>query len=437
MKKESLILFAAITFLFLRNIPLCLFMPIWSHGDEIGHFDYILKLSRGHLPQPTDLIESQLFLLHKVHYDSRYISTARMHIQSHEELGLAQYSYEAQQPPLPYILLNFFRKALLFFNPPLLLQVKLLRIISLLAAALGLIVIYLGLKAANIHNVYFYFPLLFIPLLVKDLFFSLNTDCFSFLFGSLAIAGVIRLFKKPNSIKNWLWLSLGTVLAMWTKIPNAFLLTLWPVFLFLLWRKFPNRKVLKQFLIFFLLVLLFSSPWYVYNLTRFSSPFENLKALPFPEVIAPQLSLFAFNFFISGFFITLFRGEFVWNGSHFQILNGLGGEISLYVIPIILFFLGFMCFFFPYDRQNSFLLSFLILGGLISLCAFCFAYFTVNGVPFYHARYSYGALYLYMFVFTAGWKRLSPKKDYVLIIPLVGLLLYNAVFTFTLLPRIF
>ena len=67
MKKETLILFAAITFLFLRNIPLCLFMPIWSHGDEIGHFDYILKLSRGHLPQPTDLIESQLFLLHKVH----------------------------------------------------------------------------------------------------------------------------------------------------------------------------------------------------------------------------------------------------------------------------------------------------------------------------------------------------------------------------------
>ncbi|MFC2142031.1 hypothetical protein ACFLR7_03755 [Acidobacteriota bacterium] len=437
MKKESIILFVAISFLILRNFPLCLLMPIWAHGDEIGHFDYILKLNRGHLPQPTDYIESQLFLLHKVHYDTRYTTTSGYRIQSHEELGLAQYSYEAHQPPLPYIVLSFFRKAMLFFNPPLLLQVKLLRIISLLAVALGLIVIYLGLKAAKIQEVVFYIPLLIIPILVKDMFFSLNTDCFSFLFGSVVVAGAIRLFKEPCSAKNWLWLSLGTVLAMWTKIPNAFLLALWPVLVFLLWRKFPNKKVLKQALIFFLLVLLFSSPWYVYNLTRFSSPFESLSALPFPDVPTPERSLKALSHFFFGFLITLFHGEFVWNGSHFHFLSRLSEEILFNGIPIIFFLLGFTCIFFPYDKKHLFLFRFLILGGGISLFAFCFAHFTVGGVPFSLARYAYGALYLYIFVFTAGWKRLFSAKDSVLIIPLVGLFLYHVVYTYLLLIRVF
>ena len=95
MKKVSLILLAALLFLLVRNLPLCLLMPLWAHGDEIGHFDYVLKLTRGQIPQPTDLIESDLFLLHKVHYDSRYISKFRLKIRRPEGLGVARYSYDA------------------------------------------------------------------------------------------------------------------------------------------------------------------------------------------------------------------------------------------------------------------------------------------------------------------------------------------------------
>jgi hypothetical protein len=435
--RAKLILLAAIVFLLIRNVPLCLFLPLWTHGDEIGHFDYILKLGRGHLPQPMDLIESQLFLLHKVHYDSRYMTSSKVSIENHESLGLGQYSYEAHQPPLPYLLLNLIRKGLLILKPSLLLQLKLLRIFTLLAATLGLFFIYLGLKAAKIHQTYFYIPLLFIPLLVKDMFLSLNSDCFSFLFGSMVIAGAIRLFYEPDSVRNWLWLSAGTVLALWTKIPNAFLLLFWPVLLFFLRKKFPDRKILKSFFICFLIVLVLSSPWYVFNFIRFSNPFVYLEDLPFPRIDTPQLSLSSVNFFISGFFITLFRGELIWDGIHFQILRGPEAKIFLSLIPILFFSLGFLCLFFPIDRQNVFLLRFLLLGAVVSLCAFCFAYFKVGNTPFYLARYSYAALYLNMFVFTAGWKRISPKKDFVFIFPLAALLLYNAIFSYAYLSKVF
>ena len=436
-ERAKLILLAAIAFLLIRNVPLCLLMPLWTHGDEIGHFDYILKLGRGHLPRPMDLIESQLFLLHKVHYDSRYMTSSKVSIENHESLGLGQYSYEAHQPPLPYLLLNLVRKALLLLKPPLLLQLKLLRIFTLLAATLGLIVIYFGLKTAKIHQTYFYMPLLFIPLLVKDMFLSLNTDCFSFLFGSVAIAGVIRLFNKPDSIRNWLWLSVGTVLAMWTKIPNAFLLIFWPLLLFFICKKYPDKKILKPFLICFLIVLVLSSPWYAFNLVRFSNPFVFLEDLPFPKIDTPQFSLSSLNFFISGFFITLFRGELIWDGIHFQILRGPGAKIFLYLIPILFFSLGFLCLIFPLDRQNAFLLRFLLLGAGVSFCAFCFAYYTVGKTPFYHARYAYAALYLFMLVFTAGWKRIFPKTDLVFIVPLAGLLFFHAFFSYAYLSRVF
>lgn len=436
-QKTKIIFFAAIAFLLARNIPLCFVLPLWTHGDEIAHLDYILKLGRGHIPQPKDLIEPQTFLLHKAHYDSRYVLTFKTSIQDYKELGLGQYSYEAHQPPLPHLLLNLVRKGFLLFKPSLLLQLKFLRVFTLLSAALGLIVLYLGLKAAGIHRLLFHIPLLFIPLSVKDMFFSLNTDCFSFLFGSVFIAGAIRLFNKPDSIRNWIWLSAGTVLALWTKIPNAFLLVLWPVLFFSLRKKFPDRKILKTFLFFFLTVLILSSPWYVANFVRFSNPFVYLEGLPFPEVETPQFSLSALKIFFSGFFTTLFRGELVWNGTHFRILDDTSGAIFIFFVPILFFLLGFLCVFVPVDKKNLFLLRFLLMNAGITIAAFCIAYFMVGETPFYLARYSYAALYLHMLVFTAGWKRIFPRKNSWLILPLAGLLIYNAFFTTSFLTKVF
>jgi len=99
-----------VALLWIRNAPLALILPLWSHGDEIGHFDYVLKLERGKLPRPHEFIESSLFLLHKVCYDGRYIYGQRkISIRTPKDLGLAAYSYEANQPPLPYLIMAAFR----------------------------------------------------------------------------------------------------------------------------------------------------------------------------------------------------------------------------------------------------------------------------------------------------------------------------------------
>lgn len=88
-RSPLIILVLAITFLLLRNIPLCLIMPLWSAGDEIGHFDYVLKLNRGHLPEHTEYIESSLFLLHRAYWDNRYFTEVRAHhIRKPEDLAV-------------------------------------------------------------------------------------------------------------------------------------------------------------------------------------------------------------------------------------------------------------------------------------------------------------------------------------------------------------
>ncbi len=434
-KKNKIILVSALLFLFVRNLPLCFLMPIWSHGDEIGHMDYILKISRGRIPQSADLIEPDLFLLHKVHYDSRYSSDVSVQASTHEMLGLAQYSYESHQPPLPYLVYAALKHIITFFHPSMLLQVKLLRVVSLLVVGLGIFIVYLALKKAEILSSHFYLPLLFIPLLVKDMFFSINTDTFSFLFGCMVTAGVILLFRDPLYPKYWLLLVVGTILAMWTKIPNGFLFALWPLVTVFLWAKKKDRQIIRNFLLFFLIAIILSSPWYLYNLSRYQNPFSNLSEIPFPQVPKQSLSVTGAKFFISGFLHTLIRGEFVWNGKHFGILSGSFNKIILQVIPIFIFLLGLSALFIPFKDKSNPLTRFLILAGLASLAAFCFAYFAVGGMPFYHVRYSYAALYLFMFIFAVGWKRLSPSRDLVYFAPLVGLLLYQIVYTSALLHQ--
>lgn len=164
-----------VLFLLVRNLPLCFLMPIWAFGDEIGHFDYVMKLNRWHLPNPHEQIEASLFLFHKANWDSRVISTVRFQaIRSIKDMGLSGYSYEAHHPPLPYLILSLIRFALVLKKLPLMLQVKIMRIICLLTIVLGLIIIYIFLSRNKVNNILFYLPLGFIPLLAQDMYFSIN-----------------------------------------------------------------------------------------------------------------------------------------------------------------------------------------------------------------------------------------------------------------------
>jgi hypothetical protein len=124
------LLIVGLAFLWIRNAPLSLLLPPWSHGDEIGYFDYVKKIGRGHLPRPDESIEPAVFRLHKARYDGRYISLNRkMRSVMPRDLGLAAYSYEAQQPPLPLLLLAAFRWPMKEAGMPLLAQVKVTEIL--------------------------------------------------------------------------------------------------------------------------------------------------------------------------------------------------------------------------------------------------------------------------------------------------------------------
>jgi len=436
--QPRVIFFIALSFLFLRNLPLCFLMPLWSHGDEIAHIDYILKLNQGHLPQPGDYIESNLFYLHKAHYDSHNISPQELKpVSRPEDLGLAQYSYEAHQPPLPYLILSLFRYLFLGLGASMLLQIKLLRVVTLFAAAGGLLFIYSGLKRTKVRNNLFYFPLLFIPLLNKDMFFSVNTDNFSFLFSSLALMGIILLLKDPFSQMNWVWFLLGTVTALWSKIPNGFLFLLWPLLIIFLWKKFKSKRSLRLSFAFFSCSLLLSLPWYLYNQVRFGDPFSSIAQLPFPDITTQAFSFPSLWFFITGFLITLFRGEFVWNGVHFKILSNLLGSIFLIILPIFSYCVGAFSIFLPSNKKDTNLHRFLSLSCLIVVTIFCLAYFVIGGMPFYHAKYAFGGLYLLLYLFGAGWNRIIPGNIYAGVIPSVLLLFYNFYYTSVLLMKVF
>jgi len=431
------ILILALSLLFIRNLPLCFIIPIWSHGDEIGHLDYVFKLNQGHLPYPTEFIESSLFILHKRHYDSRYLTKrSGYHIKSPEELGLAAYSYEANQPPLPYLIMALFRYILICLNTSLLLQVKFLRIIPLLAISCGLVIIYLGLKRTKIQNILYYYPLLFIPLLAQDMFFSINTDAFSFLFGSLAITGMIYLFKSSYSQKGWIWLTVGTSLALWTKATNVLLFIPWLILTFFLWQKKKNKRVLFVSLLFLIIAIILSSPWYIYNQVRFSNPFIDSFDLDYPLLSPQPLSISTFKSFTLAFTRTLFRGEFIWHGHYFDILHGWMNIFFISLIPLFVFIAGFLSAFIGFDQSDRKIFQFFILCATAIFLTLFFADIVLGGIPHYHARYSFASLYFIMFVYAAGWRRLLSSNALSFLIPVGLLLAYNLSHTIILLSKV-
>jgi len=416
-------------------------MPLWSAGDEIGHFDYVLKLNRGHLPEHTEYIESSLFLLHRAYWDNRYMTTVKAHhIREPEDMGLAAYSYQANQPPLPHLILALFRKVFLLLNVSMLLQIKLLRIISLLAVACGLLFIYFGLRKTNVQNHLFYYPLLFIPLLTQDLFFSINNDVFAFLGASFAIMRMLYVFKNPHLLRNWAWLSVAVSLAMWMKVTNAFLFVLWIILTIFLWQRKKGKKIIIVSILFLLIAVLFSSPWYIYNQVRFSSPlglqFVEDSDIPFPKYAPMPVTYINFREFVYAFSRTLFRGEFFWNGRYFDILSGWSNNLVLIYLPLVIFLAGFISFFIYFDRSNREISRFFLLGGLVIFAALLFIYFFIGKIGSYHARYAFGGMYFIMFIYAAGWRRLLNSDNLSLYIPAVLLLAYNLLYTCVLIPKV-
>ncbi len=434
-----------LAFLWLRNAPLDLIIPHWSQGDEMAHFDYTMKIGRGQIPRPDELMERALFRLHKNRYDSRYLTPTPMpKISRPEDLGLAAYSYEAQQPPLPYLVFAVFRIPLKAAGLTLLAQVKALRIVVLLVVAAGLFILYRTLRRRPDLGPYWSAPLLLIPLLPQDMFFSINTDVFAFFFGCAAVGAIFRLFDRPLSTGRWAVLSFVVGLAMWTKATCAFFFALWPVLAVVLGRmvsgRAERRRITALAAVFFVAAGALSSPWYILNNARnsniFGFQFEKEEKLPYKPFPPSPLNWENTKKFKRAFGVTLIRGEFLWNGLFMDNFPNPWDQIFVEIVFWLMFAAGLVSVFLrvPGTRAGPYLV--LAVAGTGVIFSLFVLYIVWGGIPFYHARYAFAGLYPIILLLSAGWRRLIPDGRWAAAIPVVLLLGFNLSFTIRLLDNV-
>jgi len=436
--KPKNILYLALAFILIRNIPLCISLPIWVFGDEMAHTDYALKIAKGHIPQPQDHIEPELFLLHKVHRDIRFaIDRFVPPPNDVNKMGFGGYSYAAKHPPLPYLIYDLFRICLAPLGLSLIVQIKIMRIITLLAMSAGIIYLYSGLRKAGCQNPIFYYPLLFIALLSQDMYFSINNDSFSFCFVSFSLAQIFILFKNPLSAKNRKLLILGTILSLWTKITNVLLFPLWLLLICLFRSHGQRKKIYASLLLALFIAILLSAPWYIYNLIRFKDPvafrYGSMQGEP---VVSPQnLNWQSLKTFVLAFTRTLFRGDLHWHGNSFDILSPGLRDLFMSIIPILLFMIAAFPYLDP-PHEDARPLLFLRRSAVGVMIALLCAYFFIGNIPFYQARFSFGALYIIIFMLAWGWKKCLRSDAAAFWVPVLMLLCYNIVYTSALLSKV-
>lgn len=440
-----LIFFVSLAFLIIRNLLLCVILPPWSFGDEMANFDYILKLGQGKIPHPAEFIEEDLYLFHKNNYDPRYISPEEIEMVNITDLGLATFSYQANQPPLAYLIYSVFRKICLIFSSSMKFQVVVLRVVALAAVVGGLLLVYFGLIKREINNHLFYFPLFFIAFLAQDMYFSINIDVFAFFFGCLIINRILALYREPNSNYNWLYFALAVSLTMWVKVTGVIILFLiFPLVVFFLHfgRNQKNEKIWSKGILYFLIAVLMGMPWYIFNQIRFGNPFRYVRFLSLqgmPTHPAQPFSLQNIINFFRAFSRTLFRGEFIWKGSYFDILPEGLNEVMLTVIPLAIIVCGltFILNTRLKGETNEYRLkNFFLVIGFVFFVAFFLGNFFIGGLPFYHARMAFPGLYFILFLYAAGWLRIFRRPLIAYLVPALWLLSYNLIYLTRLLSEV-
>lgn len=413
----SLLFIVSLAIFLVHNIAMAVYGPVWAFGDEMAHWDYVMKVGQGRVPQIDDPIERQLFFFHRNNYDTRLLGQTRitpLPLKESSQLGLAGYSYEAHHPPLTYLLLALPDKILARMGLRLHDRLVALRIVCLTVALLAFFLLWWGLRALDLPQAFF-FPLTLLPLLSQDFFFSVNTDVFVFLFTSAAVLSLIRLLQNPERSSLWALLAVATVLACWSKSTALPLFLLWGLAYIWIFYKQGGFFLIKG-VSWGLAAVLLSSPWYIYNGLRFGHPFIGKPPLPLPLLPPAGFSLDRLWAFLNSFFITLLRGEYIWNGTYVNPFSqGLFNGLFLVYLPFVLFFGSLVVFLlkghshprFPGEARRKNPEKFLIAGAFLILSAYLLGFLFLGGPPYYHARFSFGFAYLSIFALSKGWAVLS------------------------------
>ena len=106
----------------------------WSNIDEYAHMDYIEKLAIGQMPLSSDQICNEIFD-HTINYPEKSVVGKPL---TRSELGLANYSYQAQHPPLYYSVLLAPNMLMKKMNVDVFSRVIVLRLISYAFLVIGI-----------------------------------------------------------------------------------------------------------------------------------------------------------------------------------------------------------------------------------------------------------------------------------------------------------
>lgn len=201
---------------------------IWSPLDEIAHYDYIHELSTGRVPHPKEFISDHTLGITLDYFG--FPAGMAKYDGAKESLGAMGRSYEAQQPPVYYLLMAA-PDAMLEragVSPPTV--IRLLRSVNILfygGAAFFIVLAYRDLSPlCGLPPVYGYF-VAFFATAVRYLFrYQLDSDHLSALLGAACVYLAIHLWRTRDH-RYVAWSGLAAVLAVLTKYTNGLLLLGW------------------------------------------------------------------------------------------------------------------------------------------------------------------------------------------------------------------
>lgn len=472
-------LVAALVFLFLRNVPFALRVPVNTFGDELGRIDCVMKLGRGHLPHPADFIERRLLRFLYQDTPQRYLPR-----KLPDPHWLASYTFQAVHPPLvPLLLLPWF-KLFAALGLTLTWQIKLLRIVCLLPVAGGMWLIWR--HAGRIGSVPWLASALSLPLLANDMYFAVNSDTFSLLFGAWALVEMARLIREPGARRRWVGLVSALFLALGTKVVNGLLLLPWGVMTLIQFRRQPGWRTLRRSACWLGAGLALSGGWYLLNRLNFGYLFwypQGRLVGVFP-VLPVGFNLATMASFFTAFSQTLLRGELFWRGGYFNALSLNWSRCLLTGVPALLYLLGAWALLrdrFALRRHIAWLMPvlwvtvpigvylgkpgwlvalpgpllatgiwsllrggiasaeaddrLLLTTGLLLPLAMLAGHAWVGGFPYYHGRYSMALLPCLIGIVAAGWRTL-PRPLFSPWLPVLALLGHNLAYAVLLFDRL-
>lgn len=220
----NLILLFILFCYFLVNVSFVLNRDIWSPIDEIAHYDYIDKLSDGHIPHSQEQISDYTLDLVK-----KYKSTKPDSFDGTKaSLSTIGISYEVQQPPVYYLLLaipnNLIKNNIANSQT----QIEILRIINALfffLAALVTILIFKQLEIiypGKINVGYGYFYAFVILIADLPMHYHISNDQLSLLTATITIFFMLK-FYNHRLFFYWFLALCSAILCFLTKYSSGYI----------------------------------------------------------------------------------------------------------------------------------------------------------------------------------------------------------------------